>query len=209
MIFTASSIKKLTPMKLKIKAGTVIPSVIKCFKKNTKTPRINTAVFTMGHDTAESATAKVVFFDFNALNIRPATRPDIAPFTSTVIIVPGMDNAKNGPASPDTKTANPKTSPSHAPAFQPKSAAPITMGTSERVIEKVPVLMNILMYCKTNVIAVSTAYITKFLVDIAFFVFDIKIPPWLPSWYQVQRLNLFSTVLFVNNTKTVQKQIFV
>ena len=142
-MFTASSIKKLTPIKLKIKAATVIPSVMKCFKKNANTPMINTPVFTMGQEIAESATAKVVFFDFNTLKITPATIPDIIPLTRTVMIVPGTERAKKGPASPETRTANPKTRPSHAPAFQPKSAAPITIGTSDKVMENVPVLIKI------------------------------------------------------------------
>lgn len=169
MMFTANSIKKLTPIKLKIKAGIVIPSVKKYFKKNTNTPIINTPVLTIGQETAESATASVVFLDFSALKIRPATRPDIAPLTKTVIIVPGTESAKKGFASPETKTAKPNTRPSHVPPRIPKIAAPITIGTNDNVIENVPVLMNILTYCKTKVIAVSTAYITKFLVDIAFF----------------------------------------
>lgn len=169
MIFTASSIKKLTPIKLKISAGTVIPSVIKYFKKNTNTPNINTPVFTIGQDIAEIATAKVLSFFFNSLKITPATKPDNVPFASTVITVPGIDNARKGPASPDTKTATPKTKPSQVPPFIPKSAAPITIGTNESVIENVPVLIKILMYCKIKVIAVSAAYITKFLVDIACF----------------------------------------
>lgn len=201
-MFTASSIKKLTPIKLKIKAATVISSVIKCFRKNTKTPRINTPVFTIGHDTAEIATAKVEFFDFNNLKITPATIPDIIPFTNTVITVPGTESAKNGPASPEAKTANPNTNPNQAPPRIPKNAAPITIGISESVMENVPVLIKILMYCKTKVIAVSTAYITKSLVDIAFFAFDIKIPPWLPSRTSTAP-KILLTVLFVYDTKTV------
>ena len=55
MMFTKSSIKKLTPIKLKIKAETVIPSVMKYFKKNTNTPSINTPVFTIGQEIAEIA----------------------------------------------------------------------------------------------------------------------------------------------------------
>jgi hypothetical protein len=189
-MFTKSSIKKLTPIKLKINAGIVISSVKKYFKKNINTPSINTPVLTIGQEIAEIATASVLFLFFNTLKMIPATRPDIAPFTSTVIIVPGTDNAKNGPASPDTKTAIPNTNPNHVPPFHPKRADPITIGTSYNVIENVPVLMKILMYCKTNVTAVSTAYITKFLVDIAFLFTILNSIAFLPTGIVFKNIRL-------------------
>ena len=184
---TPSSMKKLSPINPKITPSTVLPSVIKLFKKKAITPKMNTPVFAIGLKTDEIATANVVFLDFNALNTRPGRTPAITPFKRTVKIVPGTEIAKKGDASPDTRTAIPKTSPSHAPPFTPKIAAPITIVTKDRVIENVPVLMDMLRYCKMKVKAVKIPYITNDLVDVDVFVFFIKITSYCCFQNGIQR----------------------
>ena len=45
---------------------------------------------------------------------------------------------RNAAASPLSRTATPNMKPSHAPAFQPYTAAPTTMGTSTREMDTAP-----------------------------------------------------------------------
>ena len=120
---------------------------------------MKTEIFNISPDTVESSTEKE----------RIAKAADIikqgglvAFPTETVYGLGGNATDKNAAASPESSTTSPNTKPSQPPTNGPFIAAPMTIGTKTRVMEKGPRRMKDPSNCKMITIAVKIAQSTRF-----------------------------------------------
>ena len=168
MMFTASSIGKLTPIRMNIIYCATFPPPahvsIRGIKKIIQ-PKRKIPVFTIGHTIAENITARYLpflIFSFSVsletpLYVNAAIYPQATPLRRTVANVPPMLKAINGAESIKSTTIA-QIKPSRAPIEGPISAAPITIGTNDRLSEKRPNLASIdAVNCNTTTNAARIA----------------------------------------------------
>ena len=96
-------------------------------------------MFTTGQTMAAKMIAAHRLFLLRAVYTSPAIRPHSVPFTRTVTMVPRGLTARKAAACPAMRITAPDMRPSHAPTFQPYTAAPTTMGTRDTLMFSPPI----------------------------------------------------------------------